>query len=232
MLLAKEAAAALAGLASDPRALVISARRLLEAHPGCGPLWWVAARLLASLDVEAAAADAIDALDADPTGEELAAALPAGATVVCTASQRVLDALATRPDVTVRCVVGDGDPRVRFPAAADVTGWRVSEVDAALRGAGIALLDVRVGGPLRSVVGGTGVLLADRARLAVVEIWAAAGTGTLLPALLAEAACARAGASSVVSAAVLSTVVGPGGAEAAASALIRDDCPALAELAG
>jgi len=44
-LLAQEAAAALAGCAEDPRALVMACRRLLERQATAGPVWWLAARV-------------------------------------------------------------------------------------------------------------------------------------------------------------------------------------------
>src|SRR5665213_698258 len=80
-LLAEEAALALGALASEPRALVPAARRLLEFHPSCAPLWWVCAELLSADRPEARAEELADALSDDPTADELAAALPGAATL-------------------------------------------------------------------------------------------------------------------------------------------------------
>src|SRR5256885_13804589 len=49
-LVAAEAAEALAAFAGDPAGLVIASRRLIERRPAAGPLWWLASRVLCSLD--------------------------------------------------------------------------------------------------------------------------------------------------------------------------------------
>lgn len=73
--LGEEAAYALAGLAEhEPAALVPACRRLLERNPWCGPLWWVAARILTGGDAFDEAADCVELLDDDPTEELLEAA--------------------------------------------------------------------------------------------------------------------------------------------------------------
>lgn len=77
--LAAEAAWALGDLAEQaPAALVPSCRRLLERHPGCGALWWVAASVLAAADPVGVAQDCADALIGDPTEDRLADALADG----------------------------------------------------------------------------------------------------------------------------------------------------------
>ena len=49
--LAAEAAWGLGALASEePAAVLPACRRLLERQPGCGPLWWVCARILTAAD--------------------------------------------------------------------------------------------------------------------------------------------------------------------------------------
>jgi len=71
--LAAEAAWALGDLALHEGAAVLPAcRRLLDRHPGCGPLWWVAARMLTAGDAVEEAERCADALEADPTSELLA----------------------------------------------------------------------------------------------------------------------------------------------------------------
>ncbi|HXW35102.1 MAG TPA: hypothetical protein VEJ87_11030 [Acidimicrobiales bacterium] len=66
--LGSEAAWALADLALDePAALVPACRRLLAVHPGCGPLWWVAARVLSASDPVEEAERCAGAIDGDPT---------------------------------------------------------------------------------------------------------------------------------------------------------------------
>lgn len=70
--LAAEAAWALGDLAvrEDP-AVLPACRRLLDRHPGCGPLWWVAARILTAGDPVEEAERCADALEHDPTPDLL-----------------------------------------------------------------------------------------------------------------------------------------------------------------
>ena len=70
--LAAEAAWALGDLSLyEEHAVLPACRRLLDRHPGCGPLWWVAARILTAGDVVDEAARCADALESDPTGDLL-----------------------------------------------------------------------------------------------------------------------------------------------------------------
>jgi hypothetical protein len=70
--LGEEAAYALAGLSEhEPAALVPACRRLLERNPWCGPLWWVAARMLTGGDAFDEAALCVEELEEDPTQELL-----------------------------------------------------------------------------------------------------------------------------------------------------------------
>jgi hypothetical protein len=70
--LASEAAWALAALGvHEPPALVPACRRLLARHPGCGPLWWLSARVLSAGDPVAEAETCALELDADVTPEQL-----------------------------------------------------------------------------------------------------------------------------------------------------------------
>lgn len=81
--LAAEAAWALADLADrEGPAVLPSCRRLLDRHPGCGPMWWVAACILTAGDPVAEGEHCADALETDQTDELLDEALPAGARVV------------------------------------------------------------------------------------------------------------------------------------------------------
>jgi hypothetical protein len=81
--LAAEAAWALADLAvREGPAVLPACRRLLDRHPGCGPMWWVAARILTAGDPVDEGERCGDALEADETDELLDEAVPAGARVV------------------------------------------------------------------------------------------------------------------------------------------------------
>jgi len=68
--LAAEAAWALGDLALHEESAVLPAcRRLLDRHPGCGPLWWVAARMLTAGDPVEEAERCADLLESDPTAD-------------------------------------------------------------------------------------------------------------------------------------------------------------------
>ncbi len=70
--LAAEAAWALGDLAMHEETAVVPAcRRLLDRHPGCGPLWWVSARILTAGDAVEEAERCVDALESDPTSDLL-----------------------------------------------------------------------------------------------------------------------------------------------------------------
>jgi hypothetical protein len=71
-----EAAFALAELAErEPAAMLPACRRLLERNAGCGPLWWVSARLLCGGDPYTEASRCAEALEDDPTEDRLEEAL-------------------------------------------------------------------------------------------------------------------------------------------------------------
>src|SRR5579871_2010666 len=74
--IAGQAAIALGGLGDlDAGAVVTAARRLLDHHPACGPLWWVCAHVLAADDPYLAAGFAGAELDGDTTDRRLAGLL-------------------------------------------------------------------------------------------------------------------------------------------------------------
>jgi len=82
-ILAAEAAWALADLAEEEvPALVPACRRLLDRQPGCGPLWWLAARVLCAGDPVTEAQQCARDLEGDPTSVLMLQALPEGARVV------------------------------------------------------------------------------------------------------------------------------------------------------
>lgn len=139
--LAAEAAWALAELAGEePLALLPSCRRLLERHPGCGPLWWVAATVLTADDPVPAAGEAAERLVADPTEDALDATLPVEARVVRRGSFADV-AGADLVVVTVDALgpggaVVDGSGAALLAAAVelDVPAWAVAGVGRLLPG--------------------------------------------------------------------------------------------------
>lgn len=53
--------------AHDQPGLVVACRRLLDRQPACAPLWWLASRVLSSVDPGSEALQVLDELAADPT---------------------------------------------------------------------------------------------------------------------------------------------------------------------
>ena len=65
--LVHESAWALGAMASDPQALVLIVRRLVDKHPTCAPLWWLGAHTLTALDPAAHVRAVMDDYLDDPT---------------------------------------------------------------------------------------------------------------------------------------------------------------------
>ncbi len=230
--LVPEATAALADLARDPRAVVMAARRLVDTHPCCGPLWWAAALVICAEHPGEVARFVVASLDSDPTVEELAASLPPGAAVVAEATPRVVGALATRPDIDVR-LVGDRSTLAsllrELARGPEATGWSFDEVVGALVGARLLVVEASAAGPAGCLVA-AGASLATQAREAGVAVWAVAGVGRVLPAALFTAAVRRCRQDRFVAVGHLARVVGPSGAVRPATAFASAECPVPLEL--
>jgi hypothetical protein len=244
-MLAREAAAALAGCADDPRALVMACRRLVDRQPTSGPLWWLAARVVASADPEQEAWRSAEALRVDPTPSVVAASLPDDAVLTVLGwPEQVTETLRRRGDASVLVVdsLGDGSPLVAALDRAGSEAALVPEggVGAAVAASTLVLLDA-------SAVGPTGFLAVTGSRAAAavayteeIPVWVVAGTGRILPPRLwdamAEAVTATAdpwdAGWEVVPLALATVVVGPEGPLPPAEALDRADCPDAPELTG
>lgn len=191
-MLAQEAAEALGSLTYEAQALVPACRRLIEAHPSCGPLWWVAARVIVAEEPFDAAYAAIEALEDDPTADELAASFPAGASVVIPAKAGLAVALNMRPDLSVT-VVGMpyrlNEVLRRLSRVADVVGIDQRDFDAdgaEMMGEGPHLLVVEAlaAGPSGFLLDRDQVVLASSPVLADSSCWVTTGVGRVLPAEL------------------------------------------------
>jgi hypothetical protein len=244
-LLAREAAAALAGCADDPRALVMACRRLVDRQSASGPLWWLAARVVASADPEREAWRSAEALRTDETPLVVAEALPDDAVLTVLGwPEQVTEALRIRGDARVLVVdaLGDGSPLV---AALDGAGSEAVLVPEAGIGAAVAastlvLLDASAVGP-----GGFLAVTGSRAAAAVayteeIPVWVVAGAGRVLPPRLWATMVERVTALGdpwdadweVVPMELATAIVGPGGPQSPADALQRVDCPDAPELTG
>jgi hypothetical protein len=192
VMLAQEAAEALGSLTYEAQALVPACRRLIEAHPSCGPLWWVAARVITADEPFDAAYVAIEALADDPTADELAASFPAGASVVIPAKSDLAVALNLRPDLSV-AVVGMpyrlNEVLRRLSRVADVVGIDARDFDveaAEMLGEGphLLVLEALAAGPSGFLVDRDQALLANSAVMADVPCWVTTAVGRVLPAEL------------------------------------------------
>jgi hypothetical protein len=241
-MVAAEAALALADLPDEPGVLLTSVRRLIDFHPACGPLWWVAAHVLVADDPSEAVDLVVEQLDDDPTRERLATALAplAGGRpilVVLEPTEQVACGIGALSSCEVR-VVGER-PALRRAVAAmgsyveDVTGWAVSEIPAVLEGARVVIIEASAAGPAGVVAPHGARELADAAASAGVPVWCVAGVGRTLPGRMFEALVARAEALpevELVPAQSLALIIGADGARAPATALASTDCPSPPEL--
>ena len=224
-LLAAEAAWTLGELAvTEPAALLTAARRLLDRHPSSGPLWWVAARLVAAEDAYEEAAQIAGLLHHDPTGERLAELLranvaPREVVVVAPPPDLSPDAFTRTRPYSVRLV----DEARRLTShmqnlsstTEDVTGWSPEEAAGATRDASVVLVEVLAASAELALVEPAASSVIDAAVSAGVPAWAIVGVGRALPARLAATAAARAEASGSairVSPSTFVLAVGPSGA--------------------
>ena len=245
VMLAREAAAALAGCADDPRALVMACRRLVDGQAAAGALWWLAARVVASTDPEAEAWRSAEALRADRTPAVVAASVPDDATLTVLGwPEQVTEALRRRGDARMLVVdaLGDGSPLV---AALDRAGSEAalvpeSGVGAAVAASTLVLLDASAVGP-----GGFLAVTGSRAAAAVayteeIPVWVVAGVGRILPERLWGAMVQAVTAVDdpwdsdweFVPLGLATAVVGPEGPQVPTEALGRADCPDAPELTG
>jgi len=242
-LIARRAASALAGIAGEPAAVVTSCRRLVDRQPTCGPLWWLAARVLAAADPSNEAWRAADELRHDPTPRALADALPDGATVTVLGSPRLVGAgLVRRGDVEALVVDARGQAGHLLyeldEAGGDVSVVAESGLAAAVLASTVVVLEADAAGPDGLVATAGSRAAAAVAAHAGIPVWAVAGVGRVLPAglwaalrsRLADIAEPWAAAAELVPLDLVDVIVGPGGIETVEEALARAGCVAVAEL--
>lgn len=190
-----ETVEAIARLRPGPAELVTVCRQLVQRNPTCGPLWWLGARLLTG-DLDELW-DAADDLDADPTADHLAAALPDDARVIAIGCPDVAArALARRGDVTVLAVDAGAGASV-FVRALDRADVDVEVIDAtalpaAAASAQAAIVEVAACSATQAVVTAGHGLLSVTAGAAGVPRYLVGGIGTRLPDAYVDAIAGRA----------------------------------------
>lgn len=177
-----EAASSLVHFADDPPALVAAARRLVDRHPGNGPLWWLAANMLTSIDPAETARTCVEQFHADPTLEQVSTALPPDARVSIVGwPPRLAEAFGPRGDVEVRVVdvEGDGPGFVRLLDDLDVTAIDVDVIGmgGAVASSDLVLVEASVIGPEVAVTPSGSWPIAAVARTSAVPVWLVGGVG-------------------------------------------------------
>ena len=256
-MVAAEAADALAAFADDPAGLVIASRRLIERRPGAAPLWWLASRVLCSLEPAFEAMDAAADLDRDRTPVALAGDLPGGTIAIVGWPDQAGAALRMRSRMdggeagADRVVVVPSDAPSGVSRAAwreqgddawrcvdwlqshgvDARLLRAGEVAAAGRRCVLALLEATAVGPDSFLAPAGSAALAAAARDSHRPVWLVAGVGRALPGPLYEALLRRVAddALEVVPLDAVDEVAGPAG-PVPRSQLPRPSCPVAAEL--
>jgi len=184
--LVSETAEALRGLRSEPAGLVLAARRIVERHPTCAPLWWLCASVLAAGEPFAKARELSTQMDADETTNHLVGALPADATVCIVGwSPTALEALARRGDCRAIIVdsFGTGDAAVHALERLDidVRGVTLEHASIGVQMSDVVIIDaLGCGGTEVLAVGGSHAVAA----LAYCEnkpAWTVTRLGTRLP---------------------------------------------------
>ena len=207
--LVREAAMALSAFADDRMGLLTACRRLVRRRLGCGPLVWLAARMLTGADACQEARDAMQRIRRDPTAAELAHALPVGASVLAT---------------------GPADIAARVLGGCELIG-------AADRPPDLLLIESDCVGPHRAVVSTDALHAARSAQSTNTRVWLVAGVGRTLPALLYEAFSGenapshRLGTTAIDLDSHVTRLVTPVGVRTPAEARARrQDCPIALEL--
>jgi hypothetical protein len=243
-LIAREAAGALAAFGDDPAGLVTACRRLVDRQPTCGPMWWLAARVLgAPGDGAGEAWRAAEELEDDATVDQLIRHLPDDALVTVLGwPEQAGAALRRRGDARVLVVdaAGEGGGLVRRLVNAGVDAELVDEggLGPAAAASDVVLLEAAALGP-----GGFVGIAGSRAAAAVgrhagAKVWLAAGVGRVLPGRLWQALAGRLdddgepweAVDELVPLDLVDAVVGPAGVQPPDEAVRRADCPVAPEL--
>ncbi len=241
--LAQEAAAALVSLGDDPAGLVLACKRLVDRHPGAGPLWSMCARVLQAGDPRQEAWRCLSELDDDLTASYVVQLLPDEATVAVLGWPEVAArALPPRGDVEVLVVdaLGEGSQLVRRLGRLDVESTEVAEsgTGAAVVASDLVLLEAQASGPDGFLAVAGSRAAAAVGRHAGVPVWLVVAAGRALPGPMWDALTARvsAGASAldadseVVPLDLVDVVVGPTGGSTGTELARRADCAVAAEL--
>ncbi len=195
-MLVDESATALAAFRDDPAGMVSACRRIVDRHPTCGPLWWLAARMLTSPEPMAEAYSAAEQMGDDLTPALLAGSVPDGASVVLIGwPEQSVGALRRRGDVAVTVVDSDNESeeavRQLLRLDIDATSAAARNTSAVVETADLVLIEAFAVGPTQALVPAGSRAAALVARDVGVPVWLVAGVGRLLPARMFDALSSR-----------------------------------------
>ena len=238
-----ETAAALRGIGNDPAGLVVSCRRIVERHPSSGPLFWLCAHLLTAADPARTARELASRIDADPTPDLLADALPEAATVCIVGWPDLAgEALLRRGDLTVLAVdaLDQGRAFARALDRAEIAAEVVEPqgIAAAVVAADVVLVEASAASPTELLAVPGSRAAASVAYCSEVPVWAVVGIGRTLPepafaSLVTRVADVRApwlAEAEPVPLALFTAVAGEQGVTAIEEADLRPECPLAPEL--
>jgi hypothetical protein len=240
--LVQETATALASFGSDPQALVTACRRIVWRQATSGPLVWFCARVLTAGDPSAEIWEASGLIQADPTADELAHALPESALITVLGwPDEIGEALPRRGDVEVLAIdtAGEASGFVSRLWRCDVEATDVAQagLGAAVASSSLLLLESTAIGPEEFLAVSGSHAAAAVARHAGIPVWLVAGIGRLLPTRMWDGLRARVEVDEpwdaddeLVPLDLVDQLVGPRGPEPVAEALARIDCPIAPEL--
>lgn len=254
-LVVAETARALMGFTSDQLGLVTACRRVVERHPTCGALVWMAARVMTSADPVAELRRCAAAISDDPTGRLLADGLEPDATIVMVGwPEESPVALGRRGDVSVLVVdaFGEAGELADELNAVDVAacavpveglGAAVAAVAAAAAG-GVVVIEADAVGPTHAMAVAGSLAAAATARAMGVPVWMVVPCGRTQPAVMWDRFVARVaasrtgpvpgvgfeGGSDLVSLDLVDVVVRPSGITSVAAMVASPDCPGAPEL--
>lgn len=244
--LVEETAHALGSLHFDPAGLVVACRRIVDRHPFTGPLWWLCATVTTSSEPFEAVWELADEIRSDPTGAELAAALPDDAVVATIGDPDVVGGgLIRRGDVRV-LALDAGHTATSFVRRMERYDVDVEPVDAGVAGvvanrAHLVLVEALAVDSDRAVVPAGSSTIAASASAWGTPVWLVAGVGRRLPSGYIDAMVDRLDALAVdidawelgvevLPTSMFTDVVGPHGKVPMGPPAIVAECPLAHEL--
>ena len=206
-------------------------------------MWWLAARVLCSLNPYEEAWKAADELEADPTSQVLAGLLPDEGSVLLVGWPEVVGSAVRRAGGLIPYVVDGGGQWAGAIHRIERSGIDLVEVPEsgigpAVDACSLMVLEASALGPDGFVAPSGSRAAAAVGRAAGVPVWVAAGVGRVLPGRLWHALAGRFDADpepwladdELISLDLVDAVVGPKGNQSPAEAVRRADCPIPPEL--